>query len=91
MSNTNSAHKTINPRSYDDLLAVVASIKSQLGDKAHAKVGIICGSGLAPIADQVEDQSILPYESIPGFPSVSVNSNIERMYQQRVNLKAEKL
>uniref|UniRef100_A0A0K0DQS5 purine-nucleoside phosphorylase n=1 Tax=Angiostrongylus cantonensis TaxID=6313 RepID=A0A0K0DQS5_ANGCA len=59
------------PRSYDDLLAVVASIKNQIGDKALAKVGIICGSGLGPIGDQVEEPTVLPYEKIPGFPSVS--------------------
>ncbi|KAE9418883.1 hypothetical protein Angca_003398 [Angiostrongylus cantonensis] len=72
MSNVNSPHKPINPRSYDDLLAVVASIKNQIGDKALAKVGIICGSGLGPIGDQVEEPTVLPYEKIPGFPSVSV-------------------
>ncbi|CAJ0602657.1 unnamed protein product [Cylicocyclus nassatus] len=69
---TDPAHKSIDPRSFDDLLAVVASIKSQLGDKAHAEIGIICGSGLGPIGDQVEDPIVLPYEKIPGFPSVHV-------------------
>lgn len=58
------------PRSYDDLLMVVDSIRSQLGDKASAEIGIICGSGLGPIGDQVEDPVVLPYEKIPGFPSV---------------------
>ncbi|VDN33948.1 unnamed protein product [Cylicostephanus goldi] len=67
---TDPAHKTIDPRSFDDLLAVVASIKSQLGDKAHAEIGIICGSGLGPIGDKVENPTVLPYEKIPGFPSV---------------------
>lgn len=68
----NSNHKSINPRSYDDLLMVVDSIRSQLGDKASAEIGIICGSGLGPIGDQVEDPVVLPYEKIPGFPSVKV-------------------
>ncbi|KIH63993.1 hypothetical protein ANCDUO_05698 [Ancylostoma duodenale] len=72
------AHKTINPRSYDDLLAVVESIKSQLGDKAQAEVGIICGSGLGPIGDQVEEPTVLPYEKIPGFPSVHEKEKIMR-------------
>uniref|UniRef100_A0A1I7WN27 Purine nucleoside phosphorylase n=1 Tax=Heterorhabditis bacteriophora TaxID=37862 RepID=A0A1I7WN27_HETBA len=65
-------HKIIDPRSYDDLLAVVASIKEQVGEKAHADVGIICGSGLGPIGDQVENPIILPYEKIPGFPTTHV-------------------
>ncbi|PIO70606.1 hypothetical protein TELCIR_07533 [Teladorsagia circumcincta] len=62
--------RTINPRSYDDLLMVADSIRSQLGSKADVEVGIICGSGLGPIGDQVEDPVVLPYEKIPGFPSV---------------------
>ncbi|VDK49987.1 unnamed protein product [Cylicostephanus goldi] len=64
---TDSGHNTIDPRSYDDLLAVAAFIRSQLGDRAHAEVGIICGSGLGPIAELVENPAILPYEKIPGF------------------------
>ncbi|KAK6015912.1 hypothetical protein OSTOST_18613 [Ostertagia ostertagi] len=62
--------RTINPRSYDDLLMVADAIRSQLGSKADVEVGIICGSGLGPIGDQVEDPVVLPYEKIPGFPSV---------------------
>ncbi|WKY05767.1 hypothetical protein Q1695_006178 [Nippostrongylus brasiliensis] len=64
--------KHIDPRSYDDLLMVVDSIKNQLGNKAVADIGIICGSGLGPIGDQVEEPTVLPYEKIPGFPSVKV-------------------
>ncbi|KAK5985100.1 Purine nucleoside phosphorylase I inosine and guanosine-specific [Trichostrongylus colubriformis] len=64
--------RIINPRSYDDLLMVADAIRSQLGSKADVEIGIICGSGLGPIGDQVEDPTVLPYEKIPGFPSVKV-------------------
>uniref|UniRef100_A0A7I4YMZ7 Purine nucleoside phosphorylase n=1 Tax=Haemonchus contortus TaxID=6289 RepID=A0A7I4YMZ7_HAECO len=64
--------RTIDPRSYDDLLMVADSIRSRVGEKANVEVGIICGSGLGPIGDQVEDAFVLPYEKIPGFPAVKV-------------------
>ncbi|CAI5449832.1 unnamed protein product [Caenorhabditis angaria] len=64
---------TIDPRNYDDLLAVVASIKEQVGSEiAHGEIGIICGSGLGPIGDSVENPTILPYAKIPGFPVTHV-------------------
>lgn len=32
------------------------------------KVGIILGSGLGKLAEQIENQVVIPYKSIPGFP-----------------------
>ncbi|CAI4228125.1 unnamed protein product [Auanema sp. JU1783] len=73
LTSAEAPHKTVNPRSYDDLLAVVEAIKSQVGEeKSYAEIGIICGSGLGPIADEVEDAFVLPYEKIPGFPVTHV-------------------
>ncbi|WKY05776.1 hypothetical protein Q1695_006183 [Nippostrongylus brasiliensis] len=74
------AHQTceyppINPRSYDDLLVVAKSLRRKLGENAQADVGIICGSGLGLIADQVVDPVILPYREIPGFPSTTVEGH----------------
>ncbi|CAJ0602664.1 unnamed protein product [Cylicocyclus nassatus] len=69
---TDPAQETIDPRSYDDLLAVSSFIRSQLGDRAHAEVGIIYGSGLGPIAELIESPSVLPYEKIPGFHAAQV-------------------
>ena len=31
------------------------------------KIGIICGSGLSGIADQVTNQTVVPYKEIPSF------------------------
>ena len=31
-------------------------------------VGIICGSGLGGLADQVENQTVIDFKDIPGFP-----------------------
>lgn len=61
------------PRNYDDVLSVAASIREQVGeDVARADLGIICGSGLGPIGDTVQDATILPYSKIPGFPTTHV-------------------
>ncbi|UMM31438.1 hypothetical protein L5515_012913 [Caenorhabditis briggsae] len=63
----------IDPRNFDDMLAIVASIKEQVGEEtARAELGIICGSGLGPIGDTVQNATILPYSKIPGFPTTHV-------------------
>ncbi len=43
------------------------------------KVGMILGSGLADIADLVEDADIIPYESIPGWPLSHVVGHKNRL------------
>ncbi|VDN41341.1 unnamed protein product [Gongylonema pulchrum] len=40
-----------NPRSYEHLLKVVESIRSQVNLKEKPKIGIICGSGLGSIGE----------------------------------------
>ena len=32
------------------------------------EIGIVLGSGLGKLADQIEDSFVIPYKSIPGFP-----------------------
>ncbi|XP_066992760.2 purine nucleoside phosphorylase [Anabrus simplex] len=38
----------------------------------HPKIGIICGSGMSPLADNLEDKVCLPYSTIPHFPESTV-------------------
>ena len=42
-------------------------------------VGVILGSGLGPVADQVEDPTVIPYSEIPHFHGTSVEGHAGRM------------
>ncbi|MBQ6286040.1 MAG: purine-nucleoside phosphorylase [Bacteroidales bacterium] len=43
-------------------------LAQQLGDRKPV-VGIVLGSGLGRLADEVENPLVIPYKTIPGFPS----------------------
>ncbi|XP_074604875.1 purine nucleoside phosphorylase-like isoform X2 [Brevipalpus obovatus] len=56
--------------SYVRIEAIAKYIKSKT--KFIPKVGIICGSGLGGLADQLDKKEIIKYESIPDFPRSTV-------------------
>ncbi|MFH4978356.1 hypothetical protein AB6A40_005065 [Gnathostoma spinigerum] len=60
------------PHRYEDIKMVAEAIKSQLVKKQSPTVGIICGSGLGDLAEQLSDKQVVPYEKIPGFPVTHV-------------------
>ena len=39
------------------------------------RVGIICGSGLSELAKCMDNPEIMPYTTIPGFPTVTVSGH----------------
>src|SRR5689334_7919267 len=43
------------------------------------KVGVVLGSGLAPMAEDVTDATILDYRDLPGFPLPSVQGHAGRL------------
>lgn len=43
------------------------AVKTFLGGRVP-QVGIILGSGLGKLVDRIEDQTVIPYRDIPGFP-----------------------
>ena len=43
-------------------------VKSRIGDAPRPIAGIILGSGLGRLADQIEDSIVIRYSDIPGFP-----------------------
>lgn len=42
-------------------------------------VGLILGSGLGPLADQIENATSIPYADIPSFPVTTVSSHAGRL------------
>lgn len=47
------------------------SVRERIGD-AEPEVGIILGSGLGGLADDIEDTVRVPFADVPGFPEVTV-------------------
>lgn len=43
------------------------------------KIGIICGSGLGSLAENIKNADIIPYKSIPHFPVTTVAGHSGRM------------
>lgn len=51
-----------------------AIIRSKAPDR-QPKVGIILGSGLGPFAERVENQTVISYDDLPGFPDAGVQGH----------------
>src|SRR3954467_15972818 len=46
---------------------------------ALPRIGIILGSGLGPLADEVEDPTIVPYAEIPHFATSTVAAHANQL------------
>nr|CAH7718669.1 unnamed protein product [Callosobruchus chinensis] len=55
-----------------DQIEQVAKFLQKVVPNFTPKVGIICGSGLGPLADSLQDKVEVPYEDIPLFPTSTV-------------------
>ena len=49
------------------IMTAAEYLQSRLGQEITA-VGIVLGSGLGKLADKIENQTVVPYRDIPGFP-----------------------
>jgi len=47
--------------------------------KHRPKIGIICGSGLGPLADTLDDKEEFPYETVPNFPVSTVKGHAGKL------------
>jgi len=54
------------------------------GDGPLADVGVVLGSGLGALADEVEDATPIPYVDIPGFPVSTVAGHAGRLVIGRI-------
>lgn len=61
--------------SVDRVSVIVAWLKRELGDLPVPEVGIVCGSGLAHLADTVTNKRLWSYENIPFFPRSTVEGH----------------
>ena len=64
----------VEPRGAEvDLDAIVEAIEKKLPEEGFKpEIGIVLGSGLHPLADEVEVVETIPYEELPGFPHSTV-------------------
>jgi purine-nucleoside phosphorylase len=52
---------------------------ARLGVKGPFDLGMILGTGLGPLADEVEDAIRVPYADIPGFPAGNVSGHAKQL------------
>ena len=51
----------------DNIKAAAAHIRER-SHNAEPKIGIVLGSGLGKLGEQIQDRIVIPYKEIPGFP-----------------------
>jgi len=61
----------------DQIQAAAGYIQTHLNESPY--IGIVLGSGLGVLADQIEDPVIIPYEDIPNFPVSTVEGHHGRL------------
>ncbi|CAG0890874.1 unnamed protein product [Cyprideis torosa] len=69
-------HGRIDPQ-YEDLLETVNWLKKRV--KTPPVVGIICGSGLGALANELKDPIVIEYSVIPHFPTSNVVGHLGRL------------
>ena len=56
-----------------------AAVARERAGEPAPRVGLILGSGLGGLADQIEDATAIPYSELPGFPEPSVDGHVGRL------------
>ena len=56
-----------------------AVIRERAGDRPAPRAGIVLGSGLGPLADDLADPLAIPYAELPGFPVGGVAGHAGRL------------
>jgi xanthosine phosphorylase len=59
-------------------------LRDRHGERAAAEIGLVLGSGLGAIADDVEDAVAIPYGELPGFPVGGVAGHAGRLVLGRL-------
>ncbi|MDH3944089.1 MAG: purine-nucleoside phosphorylase [Anaerolineae bacterium] len=61
----------------EEINQVVEEIQAKT--KVKPQVGMILGSGLGPLADEVEDPDFIPYSELPGWPVSTIEGHSGRL------------
>jgi xanthosine phosphorylase len=64
--------------------AAAEHLRERLGDRAVADVGVVLGSGLGAVADDVAGAAAVPYAELPGFPVGAVAGHARRLVLGRL-------
>ncbi|HSD76557.1 MAG TPA: hypothetical protein VLA98_04105, partial [Solirubrobacteraceae bacterium] len=67
------------------MTAAARLLRERLGDRAAADLGLVLGSGLGAIADDVEDAVSVPYGELAGFPVGGVAGHAGRLVLGRLH------
>jgi xanthosine phosphorylase len=59
--------------------AAARLLRERLGDEAQARLGLVLGSGLGGVADDLADVRAVPYADLPGFPVGAVSGHAGRL------------
>ena len=61
----------------DDLYSQIEQARAAIASRAARvpRVGMILGSGLGSLADELDDAVVVPYATIPGFPRSTVHGH----------------
>jgi purine-nucleoside phosphorylase len=73
---------TAAPLLFDQIAAAVGAVRQRSALRPEA--GIILGTGLGGLADEIELETTLPYTEIPGFPLSTVESHEGRLLLGRL-------
>ena len=68
----------------DHLVERLVKIVGERAGPLDRPVGIILGSGLGDIADEVSDACVIGYEDLPGFPDAGVSGHAGRLVLGRI-------
>jgi purine-nucleoside phosphorylase len=77
---------TAAPMLFDRVEHAAEAVRKQA--KLRPEVGIILGTGLGALADQIEGAVSIPYQEIPGFPLSTVESHAGRLLVGRMGKRA---
>lgn len=65
-------------------MTATAVLKERMGTRAP-RVGLVLGSGLGPLADEVEDAVVVPYGDLPGWPKPGIAGHGGRLVVGRLD------